>query len=344
MVLPFLKLFGLPGCATKPVLQQCCFLDICLDCWVAYDQKDKSLVDSLALGTWLTFANLLLLGFYNLYWFWQERRVYYEIMGNTHLPIFGNETINERTERKTRARTQKQVFAYPWFRLILVGYIIITAFFGVFRFEWQLGKPLLVGAAGHNLFEWAMVSFAYYQTPKGRYKSFIIEMTFIWFIMCCIVMIPTFPYFALAEQLTGIVLDYLLPITWWNLAKQNWDDTPYRNLFLTGFVAHFVHLFGTIIPLVIENLIVGQSYYFSATMEFAVFMTVGLTMVLYTAFTPQYQQMVMAKYNFPKNLVAPKFWFWTGVSFVLGLFTTTIFPAMMGICDQTQTKAAVEAK
>ena len=439
-------------CITESVKDECCFLGICIECWIAFDQSEHNLVVSMDFGSWLGFFLMNILALYNLYWFWQEKRLYYKIKGSDHIPLFGffgEEDFNEEAEeevnrrnsidivrygstngivvpsqsqiskskinRKTdasqekhnvktiaemapltdddnqngqqqqgivaagsddddenvagdydsvrkdnmknrnknvgadivipgeqqyhyngmmRGQKPKYNIAYPWFRLNIAFYCSITGCFALIRNEWQLGKPLLVGAAGHNLSEWAMVSFAYFKTSKGQYYSFVFEMLWIWFVICCVVMIPSFPAFALAEQMTGIVLDWLLPFTWWFLARQNWDSHRLRNMFLMAWFAHFVHLYFTIIPLVIENFIVGQSFRLSAVLEFSIFMSAVITMVLYTAFVPRYQTLVLSKSPLPDNFVAPKLWLYVIISFVLGLLTTTIIPAIIGECDE----------
>ncbi len=116
----------------------------------------------------------------------------------------------------------------------------ITGFFAVFRVTFQLGKPLLIGAAIHNLCEvsfsfifsslilhwrvahaqWFMVAWAYCPDNNSRRTMMIASACWVWFVISTVIVIPTFPFFALAEQATGIMLDFALPIVWYYLWKR----------------------------------------------------------------------------------------------------------------------------
>jgi len=225
---------------------------------------------------------------------------------------------------------------YPWFRVIQIFYALSTGWFAVFRIEYQLGKPLLIASALHNLCEWGMVCYSYFAIKSDRYRYFVIFLIWIWFVITFVTIVPKFPIYALAEQVSGIALDFLLPVTWFLIMRQQ-DNIDDKNMYKLACIAHTIHLFGTILPLVIENLIVGQSYYLSAFLEFCIFLTSGATHALYTVFAGYFQERVVAKYahlpQWPlKYVLNGKLWLYLFIATVVGLLPTTIIPAAIGQC------------
>ena len=186
---------------------------------------------------------------------------------------------------------------YPWMRLIHIGYPFVTAWFGIFRAVWLLGKPLLVGAALHNLFEWFMLAYAFFGTPRARTISNASSMLFIWLIIVLVIGIVSFPQYGLLEQVTGIALDFGLPIVWTILYYQVKKDNPnYREVrytWMLAMIAHWSHLFGTIIPLVIGNFTVYQNKSLSAFLETIILFTTPFTHMIYTMFATSYQTFIL---------------------------------------------------
>jgi len=111
--------------------------------------------------------------------------------------------------------------------------------------------------------------------------------------------------------------------------------------------------FGTILPLVVENFVVGQDQTFSSIMEGLIGCTVPVTMVLYTEWCTMYQDHVAVFSVTPNYLVVQRpeairkcsaakscccngqfllFLFWFSLATFLGLIPTTISPALMGQC------------
>ena len=106
---------GLEGCITESVKDECCFLGICIECWIAFDQSEHNLVVSMDFGSWLGFFLMNILALYNLYWFWQEKRLYYKIKGSDHIPLFGffgEEDFAEEAENDVNRRNSIDVIRH----------------------------------------------------------------------------------------------------------------------------------------------------------------------------------------------------------------------------------------
>jgi hypothetical protein len=131
------------------------------------------------------------------------------------------------------------------------GYAIITGFFALFRFYWGVSKPLLITAALHNLFEWFIVVMIAEKSNnrKALRKGFVTSFYWIGFIISVSLIIPNLFYAFAVEQSFGIVLDMLLPIM--HISKFVFaEDAQVRRFFFLPALAHTIHLFGTILPLV----------------------------------------------------------------------------------------------
>merc|ERR1711878_252118 len=71
-------------------------------------------------------------------------------------------------------------------------------------------------------------------------------------------------------------------------------------------IATYTHLFGTILPLVVENFVVGQDQTFSSIMEGLIGFSVPVTMVLYTEWCTMYQDHVAVFSVTPNYLVVQR--------------------------------------
>jgi len=367
---------GLKGCVTEPILTDCCWHGVCFECAVAYDHSDIDLVKSVVLGHWLTAFCLWCISIYNLHCWYVESSGYYNQQAkkmDEQIKFLSEEKFeskdnykdnkdnkdnkNKKTSATTlspadptgiiaeKANKEEEPLQYPWFRVIQIWYPFITGWFALFRVEYELGKPLLIGAALHNLCEWGMTCYAYYNTTNDRHRYFIASMIWIWFVISCVVVIPKFPFYALAEQVSGIALDFLLPLTWFLIMKQM-DNPIDRAMYKLAFIAHMVHLFGTILPLVVENFIVGQSYYASIFMEFLIFFTSACTHALYTTFTNIFQSRVITKYHreYPEKFILKnKLCYYLILCTIIGLIPTTLYPAIVGTCPIDHNIATINA-
>ena len=164
-------------------------------------------------------------------------------------------------------------------------------------------------------------------------------------------MIPTFPSYLLIEQITGIAMDVLLPIIWFIMYLQNYQNSSpvLKYIFLIPFCSHLIHLLFTILPLVILNFIQNQSEFASRMLEFMIYISAPITHILYTKFTsihekyidiPSYhdpKQNPLRKYpdnvilNYPQSISHPtlKIAFWYIVAILIGSFPTFIIPLII---------------
>ena len=235
----------------------------------------------------------------------------------------------------------------------------MTGWFALFRSVYQLGKPLLIGAALHNLGEWGFISFVFYRYPLQRRYTYIISLFWIWFIIISVISILTFPEYALVEQVSGIALDFALAMVYVVLYAQAKaaGNREEMDLWLLVIIASWVHLWGTIIPLVIENFVVYQSDAFSGALEALIAFSAPITHILYTRWVTLYDRIIATNPVYSQRQVVSKpeclrdiscgqneiccqgqgcvFCFWFIIAVLLGLLPTTIIPAIIGPCTET---------
>lgn len=348
----------LEGCVTdisKLPVRNCFFLG-CWDGFEAYQGSDSF--------EWAVYFNQFATGvmlwgicIYNLFLYRQERLKAKESGPNDYL-------LSEKEKQKQTPITDAsatrttgkptQRLPFPWMRLNIALYCFTTGFFGVFRAVYQLAKPLFLGAALHNLSEWCFMSFIFYQRPLDIRYAFIFSLFFIWMVLILVVAIPNSPWDALLVQVTGIALDFCLPMMYTILliqARAQRDQSAVK-MWLLAVIATYTHLFGTILPLVVENFVVGQDQTFSSIMEGLIGFSVPVTMVLYTEWCTMYQTKVAVFAETPDYLVVKRpeavlkcaaaqccckgqfllFVFWFSTATFLGLIPTTITPALMSLC------------
>ena len=192
---------------------------------------------------------------------------------------------------------------------------------------------MVIGAALHNLSEWYMIVFAFNKTPESRKKYAIISVLGIFTVIAAIIVTSSFEAYVTIEQMAGIVCDYLLPFIWFELLLQQKNHPQLRDAFTFAFLAHFFHLTGTIIPLVVENVLVAESQLMSIMLEGAIFATGPLAHLLYTIFATRYQKLVISKRHFADHMVLNDFKRLVTVAIVFGLITTVVFPLATRPCD-----------
>ena len=161
-------------------------------------------------------------------------------------------------------------------------YAIITGIFAVVRYYWGVSKPLLLTAALHNLCEWLIVVMIA-ENSKSRLdlrRGFMKSFYWISFIICFGMIIPDLFWSFALEQSFGIILDMLLPILL--IGKAFFSDDENKSFYWLAAVAHTVHLFGTIIPLIFAIFFMNNPSIFSDLyLEALINLTVPLTHGLY---------------------------------------------------------------
>ena len=325
----------------------CSWLGLTFNCIQGYDFNDSTMVSYIIRGHNITFILLFLIAVYNGILLlneishhkkWLKKGLSKKIEdGSARGSADGTAGNATSATRATKTDGRDGMVDEFWlFRANQIWYAFVTSLFALFRLHYHLGKPLLIGAALHNLSEWYMIVYAFNKTPSQRKKYSILALKGICVIILWVLLVPQFELYALGEQLTGIVCDYLLPFIWFELLLKQKPGSQLRDAFTFAFLAHFFHLIGTIIPLVIENVIVSESTVLSIALESAIFATGPLAHILYTIFTTRYQKLVISTKYFADNMVLNDHDFkrLLLIASILGVCTTAVFPAITPLCNQ----------
>ena len=238
----------------------------------------------------------------------------------------------------------------PWewkdsMKLTCALYSIETAFFAVIRIYLGLSKPLIVGAALHNLFEWSIVLHLMTETKNFAHFTRNMQLATIWIVavVSIALMIPNLLLAFLAEQATGIMLDFGMPLMFLSQIFSRTKDREVKRFYMLPAIAHTAHILFTIIPLVMANFFVGAvSWYSSFWNEIAIYISAPVTHLLYIAWSHQVDEirqhhaltvgetkedcLLPVQYRFKG---AAKF---IGVGFIMGLFMLLGVPALIGEC------------
>ena len=241
----------------------------------------------------------------------------------------------------------------PWMRINNAAFAFLTALFALARAYFELGKPLAIAGATHNLCEWGFITFVIYKNKKQREYGFFISLIWILLVITLVMIIATFPAYLLIEQISGIAMDVLLPIIWGLMLYQNYkienksNKKAYNFIFIYPFIAHLLHLLFTIIPLVILNFIQNQNEFSSRMLESFIYISAPITHILYTKFTTLHQKYIdIPSYfeksglrEYPHNLILniPKFikhptvriGFWYIIAIIIGSLPTAIIPLII---------------
>jgi len=222
-----------------------------------------------------------------------------------------------------------------------------------------------LNAAGHNLFEWFIVIHVWNFTPgkeKTEHEELFSRCSWASLFICTVISIcmciPDLFYSLAAAQLFGIVLDFALPMMF--LVQCSSKKGNRREIYWMAAVAHTVHLFGTILPLVLTIFLSGHVSWFSNFyLEILINLSVPVTHYLYCAWSfkldaedlfvisgkPETQN--DDKFNddintAPESGLLPKEFRIKNVptylvaGFVLGLLSLGIIPAIfMGYCEDS---------
>lgn len=242
----------------------------------------------------------------------------------------------------------------PWewkdsMKIVCALYSAETAFFAVFRIFFGLSKPLIAGAALHNLFEWAIVLHLVAETKSKIHFIRNMQLATFWIItvISFSIMIPNLLLAFLAEQATGIMLDFGMPLMYISQLLNKRLPPEVKKFYVLPAIAHTLHILFTIIPLVVANFFVGTvSWYSSFWNEIVIYISAPITHLLYIFWSHQVDAireqeqakikggprddfaLLPAEYRF---YGAKKF---IGIGFVLGLFTLLGVPAILQECKE----------
>ena len=224
-------------------------------------------------------------------------------------------------------------------------YSVETSFFALIRIYLGLSKPLIAGAALHNLFEWSIVLHLMVETKNFTHFVRNMQLATIWIVavVSIALMIPNLLLAFLAEQATGIMLDFGMPLMFLSQILSSTTDKEVKQFYMLPASAHTVHILFTIIPLVMANFFVGTvSWYSSFWNEVAIFISAPVTHLLYIAWSHKVDAirqnhaltvgetkedcLLPVQYRFKG---AAKF---IGVGFILGVFMLIGVPALIGEC------------
>jgi hypothetical protein len=238
----------------------------------------------------------------------------------------------------------------PWewkdsMKLTCALYSVETSFFAIFRFYLGFSKPLLIGAAMHNLFEWSIVLHVMNETKMFSHFFRNMQMASIWIVavVCIAIMIPNLLLAFLVEQTTGIMLDFGMPLMFLSQIFNSTTDKEVKRFYMLPAIAHTVHLVFTIIPLVTANFFVGTvSWYSSFWNEIAIYISAPVTHLLYIVWSHQVDEIRQnyaltvgkTKHDFllPETYRCKGAAKFIGVGFIMGLFMLLGVPALIGQC------------
>lgn len=234
-----------PFCRVDPEPDWCTFLGIKVSCLRGLD-LDGPMGVSLTYGHWMTWALLWTIGFWNLSY--------------------------------TR---------FPWtmrdsMKLTTSFYAIITGIFALCRWGWHISRPLLIGAAIHNICEWVMFLHVMgFITSLTRLKiGMTAVLSFFLLVIVLVELVLEIKIDILIEQYAGIIIDFLNFLIFGGkfLLEKNKET---RQFYLMPAIATTIHILFTIIPLVYANFFVYQNSKFTLFMEGLVYVSAPITHILY---------------------------------------------------------------
>jgi heme-degrading monooxygenase HmoA len=161
-------------------------------------------------------------------------------------------------------------------------------------------------------------------------------------------MIPNLLLAFLAEQATGIMLDFGMPLMFISVLLDKTASPQAKKFYMLPAIAHTVHILFTILPLVFANFFVGAvSWYSCFFNEIAIYISAPITHLLYISWSHQADD--LREQDHTKNedgspadfsLLPKEYRFYgakkfIGIGFLLGLFTLLGVPAILKECHET---------
>jgi len=163
-------------------------------------------------------------------------------------------------------------------------FALLTGLFTLSRLYFGISRLTLIAAAIHNFGEWSMLMMvAAVNKSEGDVEERIKYFFFyVYGIIALVNMLPTVAAGSLVEQTSGITIDFTLAIVFTYMYLANRDKPDVKSFYFLPMTAHTVHLFFTIIPLVMTIFHAGQSsWYTSFFLETIVFISAPITHILY---------------------------------------------------------------
>ena len=234
-------------------------------------------------------------------------------------------------------------------KIVCALYSAETAFFAIFRIFFGLSKPLIAGAALHNLFEWAIVLHLVAETKSKTHFIRNMQLATFWIItvISFSIMIPNLLLAFLAEQSTGIMLDFGMPLMYISQLINKKNSPQVKKFYVLPAIAHTLHILFTIIPLVFANFFVGTvSWYSSFWNEIVIYISAPITHLLYISWSHQVdtlreENQAKTKDGSPTDfsLLPEEYRFYgakkyLGIGFLMGLFTLLGVPALLQECHE----------
>ncbi|TYZ66619.1 hypothetical protein PybrP1_005990 [[Pythium] brassicae (nom. inval.)] len=212
------------------------------------------------------------------------------------------------------------------------GYAIVTALFAVFRAQYGLSKPLLIGAALHNFFEWVFVGSVTHATGVAK-KRFVAKAgAWILVVVFVVALVPGIKTATLIEQSVGIMLDFFLVLSFFELAVTG-PDAEVRSFYLLPFVATAVHLFLTILPLVFANFAVGSSGYFVVVNELMIYFSPVATHAIFYVWGQAFDARCNAKGDMEQRFMVTGYKFKMATAFAIGFIPLIGIASHAGSCE-----------
>ncbi|KAF1334058.1 hypothetical protein FI667_g2108, partial [Globisporangium splendens] len=214
----------------------------------------------------------------------------------------------------------------------MTGYVWITAAFAIFRAQYGIGKPLLIGAALHNWFEWIFVASITHATFASRKAMITKASMWITFIVLLVAIIPDTKAAVLVEQSVGIMLDFFLTMSFFELAVLG-QDAEVRSFYLMPFISAAVHLFFTILPLVFANFVVGATTAFVVLNEFMIYISPVITHGIYYVWGQEFDRRCNDKGDMEQRFMVKGATFKMAAAFGMGLIPLVGISLHSGSCQ-----------
>mmetsp|Transcript_3940 Transcript_3940/g.5373 ORF Transcript_3940/g.5373 Transcript_3940/m.5373 type:complete len:579 (+) Transcript_3940:53-1789(+) len=248
-------------------------------------------------------------------------------------------------------------FAWEWrdsMKVTMGLYAIITSMFALLRVTLGVGRPLVLIAALHNLCEWAILFHCAAEDKYGgKMKTSLIRaIIFISTIITVCLMVPDIPISLGVEQLFGMMLDVALPWMFGRKLFYRSEPDEVKDFFLLPFLAHFIHLLFTILPLIFAIFWSrSESILGKFVLEIFINLSVPITHILYILWAFKVDKLMVSKHSeTQKETSDPKYQNETRKlptdyqiknvdgtlfkSFFISFIPLVLCPILMGFCDE----------